>query len=87
MSKNNGGQAFPIAAYTLDTTGHPMLMVKDGMTLRDYFAAAHLQGVLSCAKSVIEIPAAASKKGMSSKEYIAWASYVVADAMLAERDK
>ena len=37
--KNEGGPAFPVAAYTLDTSGKPMLMVKDGMTLRDYFIA------------------------------------------------
>lgn len=46
--KHDGGQAFPIAAYTLDVfTGKPMLMVKDGMTLRDYFAAQALAGFLS----------------------------------------
>ena len=37
--KNEGGPAFPVAAYTLDTSGKPMLMVKDGMPLRDYFIA------------------------------------------------
>ena len=83
--KPNGGPAFPIAAYTLDTTGHPMLMVKDGMTLRDYFAAAALRGC--CEWDAIINQKHAVFMGADGFKRLAECSYMIADAMLAERDK
>jgi hypothetical protein len=61
---NNGGPAFP--------TGTAF----QGMTLRDYFAAKALQGVL-----------AADTEELLSVDAIASVSYRIADAMLKERDK
>jgi len=61
---NNGGPAFP--------TGTAF----QGMTLRDYFAAKALQGVL-----------AADTEELLSVDAIASVSYRIADAMLKERQK
>lgn len=60
------------------TGKHTML----GMTLRDYFANASLQAIITRAKG--------DSDGVLSKEtfpHIANASYLIADAMLAERSK
>ena len=76
--KNDGGPAFPVAAYTLDTSGKPMLMVKDGMTIRDYFAAKAMQGIMSSCDARGATPPTG---GVS--EF----SYLIADAMLKEREK
>ena len=65
MNKNTGGPAFP--GY-----GEP------GMTLRDYFAAKAMQGMLANPKLQEQI----LKAGQSWIEESAWA---VADAMLRER--
>jgi hypothetical protein len=67
-SPNDGGPAFPIVSDDL---------CAPGMTLRDYFAAAALQGLLASSKDII---------GMSEANY-ATAAYLQADAMLAERNK
>jgi hypothetical protein len=61
---NNGGPAFP--------TGTAF----QGMTLRDYFAAKALQGVL-----------AADTEELLSVDAIASVSYRIANAMLKEREK
>jgi hypothetical protein len=62
---NDGGPAFPTATLAQKTEG--------GMTLRDYFAAAALQGLLaSCPwEQVDEVPQKA---------------YDIADAMLKARE-
>jgi len=61
MSKNNGGPAFP--HHELD---------HHGMTLRDYFAAKAMEGMLA--------------KGQSTADVSRWA-YFVADAMLKAREE
>ena len=49
---NDGGPAFP-AVYYSEPVGSigPQLVVKGGASLRDYFAAAALQGFLSNAEA------------------------------------
>lgn len=72
MSNNNGGPAFP-----LPEAAHPGASPPDvakGMTLRDYFAAKALQGLL-----------ADSKVEATQAEFAA-ASYGMADAMLKARE-
>jgi len=69
MSKNNGGPAFP--SSIVDDSLHV-----PGMTLRDYFAAKAMQGMLEMAEY----------RDLTSEEY-ARGAYRVADAMLAEREK
>jgi hypothetical protein len=76
MSKDNSGPAFPFECG--DNNGMPPCY---GMTLRDYFAAKAMQGMLSN-------PAARSNdSSVSDAEAFANASYKMADAMLAEREK
>ena len=71
--KNNGGPAFPQAP-----DGHPDNK-KPGMSLRDYFAAAALQGLASACDE--------SGTWQAADPSTAKAAYELADAMLAERDK
>jgi len=72
-SPSDGGPAFPLSDIEwTDARRH-----NNGMSLRDYFAAAALQGLLASSKDII---------GMSEANY-ATAAYLQADAMLAERNK
>ena len=68
---NNGGPAFPGTQYAsgISPTGHA-----EGMTLRDYFAAKAMQGML------------ADSEVVASQEQLAEASYKMADAMLRARE-
>lgn len=73
--KNNGGPAFPVNSYRYDfrdLENHPC----KGMSLRDYFAAKAMQGVL--ANSTFNL-LDDDLKTMSSK------FYKLADAMLKAR--
>lgn len=78
MSKNNnGGAAFArpyskAGGFSDSANEH----AQTGMTLRDYFAAKALQGML-----------AASNRPQSDEHMFARDAYTVADAMLAERAK
>ena len=71
----DGGSAFPYQDHAIYEGGIPMsgpkLAWRPGLSLRDYFAAAAIHGM------------AAS----GSYEAIASCAYILADAMLAERDK
>lgn len=69
--QQNGGPAFPISLPGLGDNG------ASGMTLRDYFAAQSLQGLLACG---IEC-------GPKEVPIIASSCYVMADAMLRARSK
>jgi ribulose-5-phosphate 4-epimerase/fuculose-1-phosphate aldolase len=66
-TKDTGGPAFMVAE--LANIRH------EGMTLRDYFAAKALQGMIACA----------DPEGDWSEPLIAAWSYMMADAMLKER--
>ena len=70
---NDGGPAYPNVYYSepIGSIG-PQLTIKGGMTLRDYFAAAALQG------NLIEPTA-------NNDEVAKWA-YSLADAMLKARE-
>lgn len=71
MSKENGGPAFPFETKGSTAT----LDVYYGQTLRDYFAAAAIQGC---------DPGNLTVQGMRQ---MAEGAYALADAMLAERAK
>jgi DNA-directed RNA polymerase alpha subunit len=72
VKKDDGGSAFPSYVFTEDSrTGAD----NPGMTLRDYFAAKAMQGMLANPKLQEQI----LKAGQSWIEESAWA---VADAML-----
>ena len=67
---NNGGPAFPVTLFEGQTLGDG---TANGMTLRDYFAAKAMQGMLAAAE------------GYSNDELAGYA-YIVADAMLRARE-
>lgn len=80
MSTNNGGPAFPFPAslYPDGSTHDPG---DPGMSLRDYFAAKAMQGLMGRNWSECKV---------TDEELIAiWArsSYGMADAMMKERSK
>ena len=70
MSKDNGGPAFPTDGFKYDINGDHAT----GMTLRDYFAAKAMQGL---------IPIWNEQRDFDLCKY----AYNTADAMLAERTK
>lgn len=69
MNMKNGGPAFPSGLES----GH-LEPLHQGLTLRDYFAAIAMQGIL------------AEWIGTLSKDELANWSYTYADAMLAARE-
>jgi hypothetical protein len=70
--KDTGGPAFPVVGQWYgDKLGGQLT---HGMTLRDYFAAKAMQGLLASTKT-------------NSAQVIAKDAYIIADAMLAERNK
>lgn len=71
---NDGGPAFPCESSII-VNGKQVTVPAQGMTLRDYFAAAAMQGLLHDPKVCGTVA-----------EY-ANAAYQFADAMLAERTK
>lgn len=80
----DGGPAFPASDSQIIGKGKDAAIVlgQFGMTLRDYFAAAALQGLLASANLV-------PKKGVTRPLHIeaTVAAYEVADAMLVEREE
>ena len=73
MSKETGGPAFP-RPISVNTYNGEQAWDQDGMTLRDYFAAKAMQGILS--------------GGMwGDYDDLVSQSYEAADAMIDERNK
>lgn len=79
MARDDGGAAFPrpMGGY-LTKSGHRYNYGAQGMSLRDYFAAAALQGLLAAPDPI------GTDARNHSVRAAAWA-YELADAMLAER--
>lgn len=73
LNKHHGGPAFPRPA-SLDPEFNARMPSQSGMTLRDYFAAKAMQGILARPGSV------------TPREDAAMA-YLMADAMLTERGR
>lgn len=69
MSKDTGGPAFPCEWDYIDSNRQ----MANGMTMRDYFAAKALQGLI------------AASKGDLRHHYGAYDAYAYADAMLKAR--
>ena len=69
---SNGGPAYPVK-YQDGAGGYEQT---DGISIRDYFAAAAMQGILSSPDG-----------GPDDWERVADAAYYAADAMLAARER
>lgn len=73
----NGGPAFPHSIMYLDSDNQ--FEIKQGLSIRDYFAAAALTGYMSSMPNNVE--------PTEFKSSIARDVYEIADAMLAERER
>ena len=73
---NKGGPAFPIQGHSTRNGQGFQLVMADGMTLRDYFAAAFV----SSGHIFVKLSAG------NTPEEVAKQSYALADAMLKARD-
>lgn len=84
MSKETGGNAFPIPGADFQTfkpsTEEEWRRIQSGMTLRDYFAAKAMQGWLTSYGEDMAHPA---QRG--NAEDVARNAYALADAMLKVR--
>lgn len=81
MTKDTGGPAFPTQGYDHGAAMNGIGVTvtdNEGMTLRDYFAAKAMQSIL--------ISPDAQIRSAPDETHAQWA-YLMADAMLAERDK
>ena len=76
---NTGGPAFPIQGHSTRNGQGFQLVMADGMTLRDYFAASALQGAI--AHGLFND----AKAHKSYAEYLSSIAYAYADAMLKAR--
>ena len=82
-----GGPAFPVQ-YSNEADG-PTVMPHVGMTLRDYFAAKAMQGVVSSIATEDDyrrLSGHASASGLTVSEWIARDAFKQADAMLKARE-
>lgn len=79
---NDGGAAFPFGTRRYDGGDHYLGTQYDhGMSLRDWFAG---QALISVGQTMVA-PSGATLEAVCAE--LARASYLVADAMLAERSK
>lgn len=58
-----------------------------GMSLRDYFAAKAVNGLMSNEEAIQRFRSMSMTEGFESATLMATAAYQIADAMLAERTK
>lgn len=79
----DGGPAFPIPLGP-EQSWQGMAPC-DGMTLRDYFAAKSLQGMLSDRNTILSFSATAQSEMQGPDHLMAAAAYKMADAMLRAR--
>ena len=83
---NDGGPAFPhFDGLRSDFNGGYFAKNVGGMTLRDYFAAAALTGLVSSPEGLVGMREVGKGYGMQVAEYAASVAYEMADAMLAAR--
>lgn len=81
MSEKESIPAFP----TFNVRDNGTFTLSGGMSLRDYFAAKALQGLLSAPADAISQDS--GPNSMGSNEYAALEAYRFADAMLEARAK
>lgn len=73
---NTGGPAFPTGTWEYDSQNNVLPYQEPGMTLRDYFAAAVMQGIC-----------ASGPGSHMTNDRIAAEAYEMADAMLKAREQ
>lgn len=83
MEKNDGGPAFPFPTEATQRGYNGTREGEPGMSLRDYFAAAALQGMLANSFN----DGFTKPMSLATAEEIADMAFRQADCMLAERSK
>lgn len=81
MSINDGGSAFPMASGP-EPRVNESTHFNEGMSLRDYFAAAAMQGLAGSGLDFGSV-----QNPCSPWLWVAQQCYLAADAMLAERER
>jgi len=76
--KKDGGPAFPVRVITSTAIGDHVSELP-GLSLRDYFAAKALQGLLAC-------PNNTRVDGLSTRDSVSKVAYILADCMIEARD-
>ena len=84
MSKDTGGSAFPHPQVNLDDAGLIFLPNSSGMTMRDWFAGLALAECLKEAERVYLNDDDSNK--VDVYEFAACRAYMIADAMIKERN-
>ena len=82
---NDGGPAFPIPLA--EGQRWQGMAPCDGMTLRDYFAAKAMQGILSDIKTLSEVMIKQGVPLNNRPEILAATSFSMADAMIKARSE
>ena len=77
-TKHTGGHAFPTQSWEYDVGDRVLQYQEPGMSLRDYFAAKAMQGILP---TITEFPDEHWRVG------VAMDAYAMADAMLEAREE
>ncbi len=80
MRKETGGQAFPRQQWEYDGQNNVLQYQEEGMTLRDYFAAKAMQGMLAN-------PGMWDLINEKHAQSVAIDAFQVADAMLKAREE
>lgn len=83
MKINNGGLAFPV--WHPDEINH-FHLTDEGMSLRDYFAAKAMQGMLANTDFLTASGKLAEREGVSVGASVSKSAYAFADAMIKARD-
>lgn len=86
MSKNDGGSAFPHEEQ-MDSFTSKIIQCSQGLSIRDYFAAKAMQGMLSNDEMISRYGACAKENNISPDIVLATAAYGISDAMISERAK
>lgn len=85
-TKTDGGPAFPFGQIS-ETTGQPVNGFYDpGMSLRDYFAAKAIQGLLAMEANPQFGTVTKPYSEHGRDDLMAKCAYALADAMLASRE-
>ena len=83
MNKDNGGPAFP----TVEANYHNENMRSEGISIRDYFAAKALAGMLADRANIERFDVISNQELVDPEALMATAAYQMADAMLKVREK
>lgn len=81
MGKETGGPAFPWQEVLIDGNGNSWSNQREGMTLRDYFAAKAMMGAFSSGAYEINM----GPSHIDEMKGLAITFYLMADAMLEAR--